>query len=587
MAVIGRSFVMFAPDVVGPSSLITADEEGILERLKAHQYQFIYSKVAQYHGRVISAPGDGVFVEFSSPIEAVRCAVEVQRGVIDRNVGTEPEWKIKFRVGIDIGKQTSIGGDLVSRAVAALPIDRLATLIKPGTKISGDDVTMAMSIAALADPEGICVSGTIQEGIHDQLPYTFQDIGEQIVDGTLVHCYAMRAGSVALRSRVAAHKQGAPANDGDVYLPANGRPSPIVDNIVQKSVIIAAVGFTMAVWIVSGWTFLDSLYHLPANSPSSVASKPVSLALVATDHPPKPAESGLPPEPQSPSTLPPANPIGVRDNKTPSIRDDKELIDPAVRDLITHGWALYHLPYTSVSWQEARRYFERALELDSRSSEARIGLASILSTKLANGWFPVLQEDIPRAEQLLLEVLDTGNVSNQAAARFTLGVLRQMQVRLPEAKREFEMAISLDPENGSAHFHLGETLMYLGRPEAGIRALEKTIQHDPNQALAYWALGTCQLLSGRVDQAINLLRMARDSNARYWVPHFYLAGAYGLQGHLEEARSALAVSKELRPAIRSLARMRVENRWLSNPEYWALQEQTLNLGLRRAGLPDQ
>jgi tetratricopeptide (TPR) repeat protein len=199
----------------------------------------------------------------------------------------------------------------------------------------------------------------------------------------------------------------------------------------------------------------------------------------------------------------------------------------------------------------------------------------------------VLQEDMPRAEQLLLEVLDRGDVSNQAAARFTLGVLRQMQIRLPDAKREFEMAISLDPDYGSAYFHLGETLMYLGRPEAGIRALERTIQHDPNPAITYWALGTCQLLSGRVDQAINLLRMARDSNARYWVPYFYLAGAYGLQGDLERARSALASSKELKPAIRSLARMRVENRWLSNPEYWVLQEQTLNLGLLRAGLPDQ
>jgi predicted Zn-dependent protease len=440
--------------------------------------------------------------------------------------------------------------------LAALPIDRLATLIKPGTKISGDGVTMAISIAALADPGGICLSDTIQQGIRDHLPYALRDIGEQIVDGTLVHCYAIRAGSAALP----AQKQGAPANDGDVYLRDSGRPASIANNMVQKSVIIAAVSFTMAVWIVSGWVFRDSLYRPSANSPAFVASKPVSPALVAADHPPKPADSRIPSEPYSPSTLPQANPTLVGDNKIPSVRGDKELIDPAVRDLIRHGWALYDLPYTSASWQEARRYFERALELDSRSSGARIGLASILSTKLANAWFPVLQEDIPRAEQLLREVLDMGDVSNQAAARYTLGVLRQMQIRLPDAKREFEVAISLDPENGSAYFHLGETLMYLGRPEAGFRALERTVQHDPNQAITYWALGTCQLLSGRVDQAIDLLRMARDSNTRYWVPYFYLAGAYGLQGHLEEARAALAASKELKPAIRSLARMWVENR---------------------------
>jgi len=71
------------------------------------------------------------------------------------------------------------------------------------------------------------------------------------------------------------------------------------------------------------------------------------------------------------------------------------------------------------------------------------------------------------------------------------------------------------------------------------------------------------------------------------VPYFYLAGAYGLQGDLDKAKSALGESIELKPAIISLARMRIENPWLSNPQYWALQEKTLNLGLRRAGLPDQ
>jgi hypothetical protein len=83
------------------------------------------------------------------------------------------------------------------------------------------------------------------------------------------------------------------------------------------------------------------------------------------------------------------------------------------------------------------------------------------------------------------------------------------------------------------------------------------------------------------------LRTALDADARVWAPYFYLAGALGLQGDLEKARSALAESIGLKPAIRSLARMRAENSWLINPQYWALQEKTLNVGLRQAGLPDQ
>jgi adenylate cyclase len=270
--------------------------------------------------------------------------------------------------------------------------------------------------------------------------------------------------------------------------------------------------------------------------------------------------------------------------------DETEQLDPPVRDLITRGWELYYLSYSAARWQDARRNFERAFKLDSRSSEARIGLASILSTKLADGWSPVLQEDLLRAEDLLTEVLDKGTVSNRAAAHFTLGVLRQMQNQLPEAESEFETAVALDPTNARAQLHLGETRLYRGEPEGGIAPLEQAIRlapDGPNLAIAYWALGTCQLLLGRVDQAIDLLQTARAANPRLWVPYLYLAGAYGLKGDLDKAKSALAESIRLKPAVRSLARMRAENRWLTYPQYQALQVKTLSIGLRRAGFPDQ
>jgi tetratricopeptide (TPR) repeat protein len=323
---------------------------------------------------------------------------------------------------------------------------------------------------------------------------------------------------------------------------------------------------------------------------------------MVTTNPPKPAEAQALPGAQSETTLPAVSAPVVSTSPgssesalskaevTLSPVDEDEQIYPAARELIQRGWALYNLPYTNVRWQDARRDFERALEIDSRSSEARIGLASVLSSRLADGWSPALQEDIPQAEHLLSEAIDDGGVSNRAAAHSTLGVLRQMQNRLSEARAEFETAISFDPNNVRAYLHLGETLLYLGQPEAGIPVLEQAIRlrpDDPNTAITYWALGTCQLLSGRADKAIDPLEKARAANPRLWMPYFYLAGAYGLQGNLEAARSALADSMRLKPAINSLARMRAENSWLSNVQYWTLQEKTLNVGLRRAGLPDQ
>jgi tetratricopeptide (TPR) repeat protein len=165
-----------------------------------------------------------------------------------------------------------------------------------------------------------------------------------------------------------------------------------------------------------------------------------------------------------------------------------------------------------------------------------------------------------------------------------------MQIRLPEAHSEFETAISLDPNNAPGYLHLAQTRLYLGEPEAGTSPLEQAIRlrsDDPNIATAYWLLGTCQLLLGRIDQAIDLLQTARAAKTLWWVPYFYLAGAYGLKGDLDRARSALGESLRLQPAVRSVARMRAETPWLGNPQYWALQEKTLNLGLRQVGFPDQ
>jgi tetratricopeptide (TPR) repeat protein len=289
-------------------------------------------------------------------------------------------------------------------------------------------------------------------------------------------------------------------------------------------------------------------------------------------------------------TAPPAPPLAVNANETAPVVTDSELVDPTARELIMQGSTLYHLPYTFVRWQEARLDFQRALDLDSQSSEARIGLASILSTKLADEWSPVLQEDVPRAEQLLVQVLENGGISNRAAAHLTLGLLRQMQNRLPEAASEFENAIFLEPNNVRAHMHLGQARLFLGQPEPAIPPLEQATRldpDDPNIAVTYWTLGSCQLLLGRVDQAIDLLQTARANNARLWVPYLYLAGADSWREDLDEARSALADAIRLKPAIKSVARMRAGNPWLGNSQYWALQEKTLNVGLRRARFPDQ
>ena len=208
MAAIDRLIVMLAAEVVGYSRLIRADEKGTLEQLEAHRDQFIYPKFAEHSGRIVRASGDSLLVEFKRPTEAVQCAVELQGGMIDRNIRTLPDRRITFRVGVNVGQVTGNGDDLVSRAVAALPRDTLATLIKPGTEFYGERGNIAVRLAGLAEPAGICISGAVQDAIRDQLTYKFEDIGKQYLEvrAAPVHCYTMNADAVASSTCLAAQK---------------------------------------------------------------------------------------------------------------------------------------------------------------------------------------------------------------------------------------------------------------------------------------------------------------------------------------------------------------------------------------------
>jgi tetratricopeptide (TPR) repeat protein len=154
---------------------------------------------------------------------------------------------------------------------------------------------------------------------------------------------------------------------------------------------------------------------------------------------------------------------------------------------------------------------------------------------------------------------------------------------------EFEAAIALDRNNARAHFNFGLTLVLLGQPGAAIPHIEKALRlnpYDPNAANFYWSLGMCHLLLNDPDRAIEFLTKARAGNPRGYYVHMSLAGAFGLKGNLDEAKAALAEALALKPEINSLARLR-EYAWMNNPLYWALRKKTVELGLRRAGFPDE
>jgi adenylate cyclase len=149
---------ILAADVAGYSRLMGADEEGTHERLSAVRRHLADPKIKEHHGRIVKTTGDGLLVEFASVVDAVRCAAEVQRGMLDREPEATDERRIRLRIGVNLGD-----------------------VIADGDDIFGDGVNVAARLEALAEPGGICISRTVRDHIRDKLPYPFEDLGEQSV----------------------------------------------------------------------------------------------------------------------------------------------------------------------------------------------------------------------------------------------------------------------------------------------------------------------------------------------------------------------------------------------------------------------
>jgi adenylate cyclase len=239
MASTRRLTAILAADVAGYSRLMGADEEGTHERLKAVRRQLIDPKIEEHRGRIVKTTGDGMLAEFASVVDAVRCGAEVQRGLIDREPELADERRIRFRVGINLGDVIADGGD-----------------------IFGDGVNVAARLEALAEPGGICVSGTVRDHIRDKLPYPLEDRGEQSVKniGRPVRVFALRPEAIA----------DLPPTSAPVAEPRPRRSSLRAVAAAVVAVLVAAVG---------GWWLWPTTR--PSPTPAVAATASIAQPLVA------------------------------------------------------------------------------------------------------------------------------------------------------------------------------------------------------------------------------------------------------------------------------------------------------------------
>ena len=235
-------------DVAGYSRLMGVDESGTLAALKGHRRELVDPRIAEHDGRIVKATGDGLLLEFSSVVDAVRCAVDVQRGMAERNAGIAPDKRFDFRIGINVGD-----------------------IIIDGDDIFGDGVNVAARLEVLADPGGICVSRAVRDQVLDKLSLAFEDLGAQQVKNIArpVEVYRVGLGRAETQTPAArapaAGSQAYQAYQRGRYLWSQRSEAGLLGAVKElRSALDLEPGFALAhAALADAYTTLGYLGHLP------------------------------------------------------------------------------------------------------------------------------------------------------------------------------------------------------------------------------------------------------------------------------------------------------------------------------------
>jgi adenylate cyclase len=646
MASTRRLAAILAADVAGYSRLMGADEEGTHERLRAHLAELVHPTIEVHRGRVVKNTGDGLLAEFASVVDAVHCAVDMQRGMAERASGIAAAQRIEFRVGINLGD-----------------------VITEDDDIFGDGVNIAARLEALAEPGGICISRTVRDQIRDKLPYPLDDLGEQSVKNIArpVRVYALRPEAVA----------DLPAL-GVAVAPPRRRPLPLgaIVGVAAAAIILAVVAWRIwPVPVLSTATTMVGSVETPISKPTVAPrlsivvlpfanlsndpnqqyfadgitedlttdlSRIADMLVISRD-------SAFTYKDKAVNAKQIGTQLGVRyvlegsvQRSGNEVRVNAQLIDaetdthlwaerfdrdisdlfavqneitgrigialgselidaeaarpiehPDALDYIFQGRAALSKPPTRNNYAEAIGLFERAVALDPGSVEAQSWLAIALSRRVLDQMSASAASaaaDIARAEGLVGRALAASPSSPRA--HFAKGDLLCAQHQFAEAIPEYETVLASNRNSVDALAIIGRAKIFIGMIDEAIPLVERALRLSPRDPrwLGVWYLwiGQAHLLQSRTDEAILWLEKARSANPAIPYVHLSLASAYALKGESERAAAELAEAHRLVGDDRfsSIARVEAVGYW-GVPKVRALYEATFFTGLRKAGMPEE
>ena len=584
---------ILAADVVGFSRLAGADEDRTLARLRALRSDLIEPTISVHNGRIVKRTGDGVLVEFRSVVDAVRCAIEIQDGMIERNAGLPPERRIEFRIGVHLG-------DVVEESDGDL---------------MGDGVNIAARLEGIAAAGAICLSEDAYRQVKARLNLEVSDLGATHLKNISepIRVYSLTIGGAAVAK-----------------LPTGGSPASVEKTVARPAFpikpSIAVLAFQnmsgdaeqeyfsdgISEDVITDLSKLSELHVIARNSSFVYKHQAVSIPAVARDLGVRYVLEG--------SVRKAGNRVRVTAQLIDSTsgghvwaeRFDRELTDifavqdeltreivsaleinlrdaerkrlgveqtssPEAYDCFLRGRELWYRQ-TKDSNVLALETLTRAVELDPNFAPAHAFLAIAHVRDYLNQWSASPSLSLERGLQSAQRAANANG--NDPHALWAIGSAHLWLRRFDEAERQLEKATLLNPNFSLAHVILGLVRHYAGKSEESLECFDRAISLDPYadvflhfQAQAYFQLG-------KYERTIEVLRRRISRNPDTDISRALLAASYGYLDRAQEARAEWCELLRINPGYSLEHRRRVLP--YKNPQDF----EHFVEGLRRAGLPE-
>jgi TolB-like protein/class 3 adenylate cyclase/Tfp pilus assembly protein PilF len=580
-------------DVVGYSRLTGADEDRILARLRTLRSDLIDPIISVHHGRIVKRTGDGAIVEFRSVVDAVNCAIEVQRAMVERNAGVAPDKRIEFRIGIHLG-------DVVEESDGDL---------------MGDGVNIAARLQGVAKPGGICISDDAFRQVKSRLDLAVSDLGptqlKNIVEPIRVYSLEVGKPAQAKPAPTPAPEKSSPPRLSMVVLPfANIGGDPEQEHFAD--------GVTES--LTTDLSRIRGAVVIGRNTAFTYKGKPVDLKQIGRDLNVRYVLEG--------SVQRGGNRMRVNvqliDAETGTHlwaeRFDKPLTDlfdmqdeivarlasalnahliaaearraeqasnPNSMDLYFQGLAWLNKGMTPDDVAHARSFFDRALAVDPDNVDALVGSAHADARAGAFLFLSDPKAVFASAEAKLTKALSS--VPDHARAHLDLGIVDIYTKRAAQGIAECEHALALDRNLALAHVIMGRGKIFIGRAEETEAHIAEALRLSPRDTMIYiWmtTAGVAKLHLGSYEQAAAWFRRAIEANRNYPYRDFMLGAALAQLGRLDEAHSAVKAGLALNPTF-SISRTRAAFTAMSDDPTYLAQLEPILEGVRKAGLPEE